>query len=122
MHFLLSVSSVCTRRLTSKPFRLHASHRLRVRVVQSRPGHTVLELVYPPAVVNRDLTWRPRRAQRADLIVQIGDSLWVLETRKGRVLFKAKRGTQVGIGPGRAHDRYGNTNSKGLAFRIGQPG
>jgi neutral ceramidase len=51
-------------RLASKTFELRPASDLRARSVAPRAGEpSRVELLYPEAVENRDLTWRPRRAR-----------------------------------------------------------
>ena len=52
-------------RLRSRPFRLKPSRALRPVVRSVGPGEATIELRYPKAVENVDLTWRPRRARVA---------------------------------------------------------
>jgi hypothetical protein len=105
-------------RLVSAPFRLRPMRSLKTRLVRSRRGAAVLELRYPQAVENRDLTWRPARAGGGTMVVQAGGRRITVRGRKGRFLISARPGTLVTVAAGAARDRYGNRSSNRLSFRL----
>ena len=67
-------------------------------VASQTPGRAVIELRYPEAVENEDLTWRPKVATR--------------------IVIERDPGDHVEIAPGELHDRYGNRNANALTVEL----
>jgi neutral ceramidase len=105
-------------RLVSRPFRLRPSRALTPRVVRTRPGGATLALTYPEPVENSDLTWRPRRAAGARVVMRVDGRRVVARSGKRLLSVTARSGAEVVIRPGAARDRHGNRNARELRFRL----
>ena len=105
-------------RLTSAPFRLRRLSALEARFARAGRGIAVVALRYPRAIENRDLSWRPARAERGSMTVRVGGRRLVVRGRGGRFVISGRPGAQVVLPVGAAHDPYGNTNGNRLRFRL----
>jgi neutral ceramidase len=104
--------------LISDPFPLRAARDLEAELVRSDGGRAVLELRYPRAVENEDLTWRPRRARRGAMRLRVADRAVTLRSRNGRFRLEGRPGAEVRLAVGAASDRYGNRNRNALRFEL----
>ena len=86
-------------------------------MIRSSGGRSVLELLYPVAEVNRDLTWRPHRAGRGKLKATVDGRRVTARARRGRFVISTSVGDRVSVRS--AYDRYGNRSSNALAFTAG---
>ena len=104
-------------RLKSRPFRLRSANDLEAEVIDQSPGRAVLELRYPQAVENVDLTWRPARAKVASAKVKGGEPASV--GLNGRtVVITGSPGQSVEIRRGALRDPSGNKNGDALSFEL----
>ena len=102
-------------RLASRRFRVIAARSLQVREVPATPGRVAVELAYPEAVRDRDLTYRPPAASGGSVRFEV-DGRSVLVRRREGTSFSvtAPPGTGVSVPPGAARDRHGNYAAAGL--------
>ncbi len=105
-------------RLKSRPFRLRAARDLEAAVIAQSPGRAVVELRYPRAVEDVDLTWRPARAKVASARVQ-GDEPASLGLNGRTVVVTGSPGQSVEIRAGGLRDPSGNKNGDALSFELG---
>jgi hypothetical protein len=103
-------------RLRSDSFRLARSRELEAWRIERSPGRMVVELRYPEAVENEDLTWRPRvaRIRRAD----VGGRVRKVRIDGRRLIITGKPGTRVTIERGALRDAHGNRNGNRLALDL----
>lgn len=104
-------------RLRSRPFRLRRSRALRAVVVESGGGHAVVELRYPPAIEDEDLTWRPRRAPITQFSVPRGARA-AIGNEPRRLVLRGREGRQVTLPAGSLADPHGNANGNELRFEL----
>ena len=104
-------------RLRSEAFRLQRSRELIAKLVRSSSGRAVIDLRYPRAVENEDLTWRPRRAAIARVAGVRGSRL-SLRTRGRKLLITGPEGETVTIPPDGLRDSHGNANGNRLRFGL----
>lgn len=104
-------------RLRSRAFRLRRSWRLSAELVRSGGGRAVIELHYPRAVENEDLTWRPRRASIAAAPSLRGARTW-LRNGGRRLIVAGGAGETVTLRRGTLRDRYGNVNGNRLQIGL----
>ncbi|HYH62783.1 MAG TPA: hypothetical protein VD766_13020, partial [Solirubrobacterales bacterium] len=105
-------------RIKSRPFRLRAARDLEVAVVDQSPGRAVIELHYPRAVEDVDLTWRPARAKIASAKAQ-GNAPVSLSQNGRTVVVTGAPGQSVEIPAGGLRDPSGNKNGDALSFELG---
>ena len=100
-------------RLVSRAFDVVRSRALTVRQV----GPAAVELEYPRARRDVDLTARPRRASGGvvDFVVD-GAVRQVVRSRGGTFRVAAPDGASVSVPAGAARDRFGNTNAAALTL------
>ena len=98
-------------RVRSKRFRLRRARDLEAVVIDESPGRTVVELHYPAAVENVDLTWRPERARIGSARLGGADSVRV---RGRRLVVTGDAGENIRIRRGSLRDRAGNRNGNAL--------
>jgi hypothetical protein len=103
-------------RLASRPFTLWPSRSLGLHRLPAPSGRVTLELLNHPAVIERDLTYRPRVAAGDTLVVRVGTRRLRVRARRGRFTFAARAGTRVVVPTGAARDRYGNFNGRALSL------
>ena len=102
--------------VTAKRYRLVSrSFRVRPRLLELRqapagPGRVTLRLLYPPAVENRDLTFRPPAARGGRVRFQVDGR----NVRSRSLTVHARSGSTVTVPRGAARDRYGNRNGEPL--------
>jgi hypothetical protein len=105
-------------RLVSRRFTVAPAKALVVRQVPSARGHVAVEIGYPAARRDQDITWRPRRATGGVVRFRVGPHVVKVKRRRGRKFFvDAPAGSTVRVARGGAHDRWGNTNGAGVALR-----
>jgi hypothetical protein len=111
-------------RLASEPFDVARSAALTVQEVAGPEGRRAVRLLYPPAVPDRDFTYRPEAASGGRLRVRSGGRTHVVQLRSGTDFVLPAGRSQV-IPAGGARDRYGNTNARplvlGPASQAAQP-
>ena len=104
-------------RLVSNPFTVADSSALTVREVPAAAGQLAVVLEYPAARRDIDLTWRPERAAGGAVQFNVnGQPVRVTRRRAGTFTVDAPAGTPVSVEPGRASDRFGNTNSQAVTL------
>jgi hypothetical protein len=103
-------------RLASRPFTLWPSRSLGLRRVPASTGRVSLELLNHPAVIERDLTYRPRVATGGVIALRVGARHVLVTARRGRFTVAAPPGTRVVVPTGGARDRYGNFNGRALSL------
>jgi hypothetical protein len=75
-----------------------------------------VELIYPPARRDVDLTARPRRANGGVVRFLVdGERVRVAQRRGGTFSVAAPAGASVSVPAGAARDRFGNANGAALA-------
>jgi neutral ceramidase len=104
-------------RLRSRPFRLNRSRRLTAQVRGAGPGRAVVELDYPRAVENRDLTWRPHRAVIAGWSITSGGEVR-LRAPGGKLVVTGPSGTAVTLGRRALRDPHDNANRNRVRFEL----
>ena len=106
-------------RLASKSFAVKPSTALQAHIVRSGGGSAVIELRYPTAVENEDLTWRPRVAPGKRVEFRIGDrTVRVTAGDDGRFRITGEPGREVVLPAGAARDPYDNRNARRLTFEL----
>lgn len=104
-------------RLRSKGFSLRRSRELNARLVRSGGGRAVIELRYPRAVEDEDLTWRPRRAVIA-AVPSVRGAQATLRNGGRRLLVEGRAGRTVTVRRGALRDRHGNVNGNRLEIGL----
>jgi len=104
-------------RLRSETFRLRRSHELSAQLARTESGRAVIELHYPRAVENEDLTWRPNRAVIAR-VSRLHGSRISLQSRGRRLIVKGPEGEDVTVPRGALRDPHGNANGNRLRFEL----
>lgn len=105
-------------RLTSNTFRVYAANPLTVKQVDAVPGRVTVEMVYPTARENIDLSYRPHLSHGGFVRFTVGSkTVTVKRPIYGSPYFSINvpAGTPVGVAPGAARDPYGNANAAGLS-------
>jgi hypothetical protein len=77
----------------------------------------VVELRYPEAVENEDLTWRPARARIGGADVD-GVPASNVSVGARHLKIRGEPGTRVVIKPGALRDPRGNVNENALRFSL----
>ncbi len=103
-------------RLRSKPFRLRASRKLKVKVIDQSPGRTVLGLSYPRALEDEDFTWRPARAKIGG--VRLNARSIALNGKTA--VITSSPGASLRIRRGAVRDTSGNRNGNALRVEPSQ--
>jgi hypothetical protein len=105
-------------RLESRPFTVTPSQAVTVREVAAPPGRVAVELSYPDARQDIDLTARPERAVGGIVEFRVGDRLVrVRRTRGTAFSVAAPAGVPISVEPGRAADAHGNVNDATVRLR-----
>ena len=105
-------------RLASRRFNVVASNRLHLRRVSAGAGRVGVTLDYPPAIYQRDFTWRPPDATGGAVRFTVGSRSVLVRRRRGTVFsVAAPSGVPVTIAGGHARDRYGNVAGAGLRLQ-----
>jgi hypothetical protein len=102
--------------LQSAPFSVAPTGSLTLKQVSSNAGTARLELDYPAAVANEDITYRPPTADGGMLTVSVGGHNTTVNGQNGTFLVPAPAGTPVTVQAGAARDAYGNLNGNALSF------
>jgi neutral ceramidase len=97
-------------RLASRRFRVAPSNKLTAKVTRTAPGTAVVQLAYPPVVVNEDLTDRPQFASSGTVRARAGSRTRTVTIRRGRAVVHVPASATVSVPAGAARDRYGNRN------------
>jgi hypothetical protein len=100
-------------KLASEPFGVVRGAALTVQEVTGPKGRRAVRLLYPPAVPDRDFTYRPDAASGGLLRVRSGRRTNIVRLRSGTDFVLPAGRSQV-IPAGGARDRYGNTNAEPL--------
>jgi hypothetical protein len=104
-------------RVGSRPFRLTPSRALDPLVRNTGPGKAAIELHYPHAVENEDLTWRPHRARvvTPDVSLPKGVEIRV----RGRSLqVTGPQGTKFRLRAPSLRDTHGNAGRRGVTVEL----
>jgi hypothetical protein len=102
-------------RLVSQSFRVYP-RSLELRQVASGPGRVAVRLVYPQAIENRDLTFRPPAARGGRVRFRVGRRTVTARRKRASVFsVRAPTGTPVTVATGAARDRFGNKNGEPLS-------
>ncbi|MDX6587595.1 MAG: neutral ceramidase [Solirubrobacterales bacterium] len=101
-------------KLKSKRFRLRAARDLEAKLVAQSAGRAVIELRYPEAVENVDLTWRPKRARIWSTRLNTAS----VNFQGHRLVVQGKPGEEVRVSRGALGDRDGNRNGNALTFEL----
>jgi neutral ceramidase len=103
--------------LTSEPFTVTPSNALHVTGSRSADGHAQLQLGYPRAVENTDITYRPVAADGGSVTAQVADTQQTVHQDRGSTFDVPATPTDtINIAPGAFTDDYGNSN--GTAFTL----
>jgi neutral ceramidase len=102
--------------LESSPFSVAATGALTIKQLPSSAGTARLELDYPAAVANQDITYRPPTADGGTLNVSVGGHTLTVNGQNGTFAVPAPSGTPVTVQAGGARDAYGNLNGNTLSF------
>jgi hypothetical protein len=103
--------------LDSAPFAVQPTSALTIRQTRSPGDGTArLELAYPAAVPDQDITYRPGVADGGVLTANVGGQTVTVNAHAGTFVLAAPPGTPVQVAPGGAHDAYGNVNGNSLSF------
>ena len=101
-------------RLESAPFAVDAYASLTVR--REGSSGAVIDVGYPTAVAEQDITYRPTTAEGVTITAHVDGRPVTASAADGVVHVPAAPGQLVVIGSGAAHDRYANTSAGGLQF------
>jgi neutral ceramidase len=103
--------------LRSAPFALKRSQALEPLVTNTGPGEASIELHYPHAVENEDLTWRPHKARPARPRVTLPKGV-SLSIRGRKLRVKGPQGTTFRLPAGALRDARGNTARAGVTVSF----
>lgn len=104
--------------LDSGSFKVAPMRKIKPSVASNQGGRPVVQLAYPKAEVNVDLTWRHEFVGTGRILgLRIDNKRANVKVRNGgRFVIRAKPGQQVTIPRGAARDRFGNRNAEALSF------
>jgi neutral ceramidase len=104
--------------LISDPFTVAPSDALRVTASRDANGHAQLQLEYPRAVENTDITYRPTAADGGSVSAETVSGTQTLRQSSGTHFdVPAAPGDSVTVPAGAFTDRFGNTNGKAATFQ-----
>jgi neutral ceramidase len=107
--------------LASAPFKVSASRALTVVSVRRTGEGAVVELRYPQATENVDLTYRPPTASGGSVRALVGSETVNVSARKGATLtIPAPAGVPVVLAKGAVRDRDGNRSANALTVGGGR--
>jgi len=104
-------------RIESAPFEVGAAGKLGVVAIAAPAGRLAVELRYPDAVRDVDLTYRPPRATGGTVVFRVGDRDVAVRRKGATFSVAAPSGTPVSVPRGAARDRFGNFNGEALTLR-----
>jgi hypothetical protein len=98
--------------LESAPFRVAPDRGLVLKLAAGG-----VQLTYPPAVVERDLTYRPAFANAGSVTFTVGRRKVLVRRPSHGGVFSVRGTGPVKVAAGAARDAYGNTNANALTIR-----
>jgi neutral ceramidase len=105
-------------RLVSRAFRVVRSRAVVVHEVPAGSGRVAVELRYPAARRDVDLTARPPRASGGLVDFRVGGETVRVSRRSGATFgVAAPAGASVSVPAGAARDRFGNVNRRAVSLR-----
>jgi hypothetical protein len=105
--------------LVSREFQVQPARSLSVVQVPAPHGYSAVSLQYPEAIVDTDITTRPKYADGGEVTFRVGGHKVRVKRRPDDVNFTVpvSGGLPVYVDAGSATDRWGNTNGTGLALK-----
>ena len=104
-------------RLASRTFTLRPARSLMLLAEPQADGTVPVRLAYPAIRPERDVTYRPERADGGRLVARAGGRRVRLRAGRGGVFrVPVAPGSRVTIAAGAARDRFGNVNAEALTL------